>query len=110
MHLDEIDEELFKQILNEFLEKHENGEQILKDVHAMYLKIRRKIFVRHYPSHHIIKYLLIDKLETPIEKGGYMGLPIKEIANREGLSKSGAYAVINTWMKEKRCKAKGKPY
>jgi hypothetical protein len=101
MNLDEIDEELFRQILNKFLEKHENGREILKDVHSLHLELRRKIFVTHYPSHHIVQYILEEKLETPIQEGGYLGMPVKEIAEREGLSISGTYSIINSWLKKR---------
>jgi hypothetical protein len=48
------------------------------------------------------EYIFFMKLNTPKQEGGYCGVPVKEIAKREGISIYEAYLFINnTYMKKR---------
>ncbi len=88
MKLNETDKEILNGLIENFIQKYgyEQGTQIITDIYRLHRKISKDLCIVNFPIPRIYRSLVAKKMKTPVSKGGYKGLSLEEIAERENVS------------------------
>ncbi len=97
MKLNEIDQEIFEEIIEGFKNKYgaDQSHEILKDIYRLHRSLANKLGISNLPIACIYRLSVREKMDVPVSEGGYSGVPIKEIIRKEDISQSLAYNIFH---------------
>jgi hypothetical protein len=89
------EEQIFEDLIDEFCKVH--GREALKATFQLNAKFKKILGIKYYPIQNIYHYLLYLDL-----KSKYKTIPLKKIAEIEGISTRTIYYFYNNYTKRKR--------
>jgi len=89
MKFDEVDEEIFQQQIDEFVEKF--GAEPLKEIYRIHRHLSKTLFIKNLPVVEMFRRVLFDEFERELNNQKSLNKAAEIISEKEGISKRTVY-------------------